>query len=258
MTKVEVFPNAAALNNEAAEQIARRAQEAVRRNGHCSIVLSGGSTPRALYSLLATEYGEQIPWAACHFFWGDERSVPPDHPESNYRMAMEAILSRVPVPAENINRVRAEDPDAQRAAEQYADEIRAFFGTVSGQFPSFDIVLLGLGPDGHTASLFPGTAALQEKEKLVVTNWVEKFGAFRITMSAPLLNHAACVLFLVQGAEKAEAVCSVLHGAYQPEKHPAQLIRPANGQLLWMVDEAAGKLCRVGGDLVRNCRSLLR
>jgi 6-phosphogluconolactonase len=243
VTKVEVFPNPEALNREAAQQIAHRAQEAVHRGGRCSIVLSGGSTPRSLYSLLATEYKEQIPWADCHFFWGDERHVPPDSPESNYRMAMDAVLSRVPASAENIHRVRSENPDAQRAAEQYADEIRAFFGIGSGQFPRFDIVLLGLGPDGHTVSLFPGTAALKEREKLVVANWVEKFGAFRITMSAPLLNHAACVLFMVQGAEKAEALRSVLHGHYQPEKFPAQLIRPTNGDLLWLADEAAGSIC---------------
>lgn len=237
MTKVEVFPNAEALNREAAQQIAHRTREAVQCRGRCSVVLAGGSTPRALYSILATEYREQVPWSACHFFWGDERCVPPDHPESNYRMAMEAMLARVPVPAENIHRIRAEDPDAQRAAKQYGDEIRAYFG--DGKVPVFDIVLLGLGPDGHTASLFPGTAALQEREKLVVANWVGKFAAFRITMTAPLLKLAACAMFLVQGTGKAEVLRSALHGAYEPEKLPAQLIRPVNGDLLWLVDEAA-------------------
>jgi 6-phosphogluconolactonase len=240
VTAVRVFPDSEALNRAAADEIARRVQEAVERNGRCSIVLAGGSTPRALYSLLAAEYRDQIPWAACHFFWGDERCVPPDSPESNYRMAMDAMLSRVPVPAQNIHRIRAEDPDTQRAAKQYADEIRAYFEVGPGQFPRFDIVLLGLGPDGHTSSLFPGTKAVQEREKLVVANWVEKFAAFRITMSAPLLNHAGCVLFLVQGTEKAEALRSVLHGTHEPEKFPAQLIQPVNGNLLWLVDEAAG------------------
>lgn len=237
MTTVEVFPNAEALNRAAAGEIVRRAHEAVQSGGRCSMVLSGGSTPRALYSLLATEYKQQIPWATCHFFWGDERCVPPDHPESNYRMAMETMLSRVPVPAENIHRIRAEDPDPHRTAEQYADEVLAYFG--SHQLAAFDIILLGLGSDGHTASLFPGTAALREREKLVAANWIGKLGAWRITMTAPLLNQAACVVFLVHGAEKAEALRSVLDGAHEPEKFPAQLIQPVKGELIWLADEAA-------------------
>ena len=241
MTGIRVFPNAEALNHGAAAEIIARSRVAVERSGRCSIVLSGGTTPHALYSMLTTEYREQIPWAACHFFWGDERCVPPDHPASNYRMAMEAMLSHVPVPSENIHRIRAEDPDAKRASQEYADEVRVYFG--DGDVPGFDIVLLGLGPDGHTASLFPGTDALAEHEKLVVANWVEKLGAFRITMTAPLLNHASCVLFLVQGAEKAEALRSILHGAREPEKFPAQFIRPADGDLAWLVDAAADSLC---------------
>ncbi len=157
--------------------------------------------------------------------------MPPDHPQSNYRMAYDTLLSLAPVPSENIHRVPAEEPDAALAAEKYEQELQAFFGLEAGQLPRFDCILLGMGPDGHTASLFPGTEALHETTRLVVANWVEKFQTHRITLTVPVLNHADLVVFLVSGAEKAEALKEVLQGDYRPDRFPAQLIRPGPGKI---------------------------
>jgi len=211
----------------------------VRANGRFTVALSGGSTPRSLFSLLATTFRDQLPWDKMFFFWGDERHVPPDHPESNYRMAYEALLSKVPVPAENVFRVPAEIPDANQAAADYEQTLRKFFQLSPGAFPRFDLILLGMGPDGHTASLFPGTSALQEKSRLVVANWVEKFKAYRITFTLPVLNNAAVVTFLVGGPDKAETVREVLEGTQPAELFPSKLIHPTNGRLMWMLDQAA-------------------
>jgi len=167
--------------------------------------------------------------------------VPSDDPQSNYRMAYETLLSLAPVPTQNIHRVPAEEPDAALAAEKYEQELQAFFKLEAGQLPRFDCILLGMGPDGHTASLFPGTEALHETKRLVVANWVEKFKTYRITLTVPVLNHADLIVFLVSGAEKAEALKEVLQGDYRPDRFPAQLIRPDNGKLLWIVDKAAAR-----------------
>ena len=164
-----------------------------------------------------------MPWDRIHFFWGDERHVPPDHTDSNYRMTNETMLSRVPVPHENIHRIRAESPDAGKAAEEYEQEIRGFFKLARGQLPRFDCVFLGIGPDGHTASLFPGTKALREQEQLVVSNWVDKFQSYRITMTVPVLNNSDIVIFLASGKEKAERLRTVLEGEKQTDLLPAQL-----------------------------------
>ena len=165
--------------------------------------------------------------------------MPPDHPQSNYRMAYDTLLSLVPVPAENIHRVCTEEPDAALAAEKYEQELRAFFGLEADHLPRFNCILLGMGSDGHTASLFPGTEALHETKRLVVANLVDKLKTYRITLTAPVLNHAELVIFLISGAEKAEALKEVLQGEYRPDRFPAQLIRPDNGKLLWIVDRAA-------------------
>ncbi|MFQ5694229.1 MAG: 6-phosphogluconolactonase, partial [Nitrospinota bacterium] len=178
--------------------------------------------------------------------WGDERHVPPAHPDSNYRMAHEAMLSKVSVPPGNVHRVRAENPDAGKAAQAYERELRGFFQTGAEERPRFDLVLLGMGPDGHTASLFPGTEALREEGRLVAAPWVGKFGAFRITLTPPVLNNAACVIFLVSGGGKAEALRTVLRGDPQPERCPAQIVRPENGRLLWLVDREAARLLAPG------------
>lgn len=235
---LRVFPDGAELARGAAEEFVRRAGEAAHARGRFSMALSGGSTPRRLFALLADPaepYRDRIDWRAVHLFWGDERHVPPDHPESNYRMAREALIERVPIPAENVHRIRSEEPDAARAASLYEDDLRAFFRDA----PRFDFVLLGLGADAHTASLFPGTAAVHERERWVAAPWIGKLGTFRITLTPAVLNRAASVIFLVQGEEKAGALRAVLAGERDPDRWPAQVIRPENGEVLWLLDRAA-------------------
>ena len=208
-----------------ADHLARAAAEGF-------VALAGGSTPRAAYALLAAE---EVDWSRVHVFWGDERCVPPDHPDSNYRLAREALLDHVSLPAGNVHRMRGEmEPEA--AAQAYAAELRAFFGT---QWPSFDLVLLGMGNDGHIASLFPGSAALRETARPVVavTAEYQDRPAHRVTLTLPAINAARQVLFLVTGAAKAETLWAVLEGP--AERFPAQLIRPTSGQLTWLVDTAA-------------------
>lgn len=242
--EIKIVADSKELCQTAAEVILGRVAAALREKEFISIALSGGSTPRNLYALLAgsKSYADKIPWSKIHFFWGDERHVPPDHPESNYRMARETMLSRVPVPDVNIHRVRSEAPDAGKAAADYEQELRAFFKLESGQLPCLDCVLLGMGPDGHTASLFAGTAALRETRRLVVASYVEKFRSHRITMTASVFNHAEMIIFMVGGKEKAEVLQAVLEGKPQPDLYPAQLIRPANGKLLWLVERSAATL----------------
>ncbi len=232
------------LSRVAAVEFVHRAQDAVQAKGIFTVVLSGGSTPKSLYTLLADDVTLRaaVPWDKVHFFWGDERHVPPDHPDSNYRMAHEALLSKVLVPAANVQRIKSEYPEAHRAADEYDQRLREFFAVAVGHFPQFDLLLLGMGPDGHTASLFPGTAALHERTRLVVANCVEKFSTDRITLTPPVLNNAARIIFLVGGEEKAETLRAVLQGEQQPERFPAQLISPTQGTLLWLVDRSAARL----------------
>ncbi len=227
------------LFDAAAEEVIRAANEAVAARSRFTIALAGGNTPRSLYHLLASNGRTSLPWEHMFFFFGDERHVPPDNPDSNYRMANEAMLSKIPLTAGNVFRVPAENPDAAAAAALYDQTLRQFFAPAPGDFPSFDLILLGLGPDGHTASLFPGTAALQEKSRLVVANWVEKFKTYRITFTLPVLNAARCVAFLVSGTDKAPALKAVLEGDASGEQYPAKLVRPSNGKLIWLVDRAA-------------------
>jgi len=227
------------LFHAAAEEVVRAANEAVAERGRFVIALSGGSTPKNLYTLLATNARAALPWAQMFFFWSDERHVPPSDPDSNYRMAQEALLSRVPVPASSVFRVPAEKADAGDAALAYERILRQFFSLQPGEIPRFDLILLGLGPDGHTASLFPETAAVEEKSRLVVANWVEKLKTHRITFTLPVLNAARCVAFLVSGSEKASALHEVLESDASGEKYPAKLVRPAEGKLIWLLDRAA-------------------
>ncbi len=228
------------LFQAAAAEFIALASTAIRDHEKFSVALSGGSTPKSLYSVLARS---ALPWDKIFFFWSDERHVPPDHPESNYRMAKEALLSIVPVPPENIFRVRAEEKDANVVAKDYEEALRSFFRLRPGEFPRFDLILLGLGPDGHTASLFPNTPALNETKRLVVANWVEKFKTNRITFTYPVLNYAACVIFLVSGGDKSEIVREVLENP--GADLPSQKVHPANGRLLWLLDkDAASKLSK--------------
>ncbi|HXB55620.1 MAG TPA: 6-phosphogluconolactonase [Vicinamibacteria bacterium] len=239
-TEIRVVEDGAELARAGADEFRGRALEAVAAGGAFRVVLSGGSTPRSLFSLLAGEpYRAQLPWDAIHFFWGDERPVPPDHPDSNYGMARETLLSRVPVPPANVHRIPGEEEDAGAAAAAYERTLKGFFRLTGEERPRFDLVYLGLGPDGHTASLFPGTKALHEERRLVVANWVGKLYTHRITLTAPVLNAAALVVFLVAGADKAVPLKAVLEGPREPDQLPAQLVRPEGGRLVWLVDRSA-------------------
>ena len=182
-----------------------------------------------------------VAWSQVHFFWGDERHVPPNHAESNYRMAFESLLAKVPVTQQQIHRIEGENPDARQAARAYEETIVQHFGLVEGGWPRFNLMLLGLGSDAHTASLFPGTDVLTEQRRIVAAPWVEKLEAFRITLTPSAFNAAENVMFLVSGEDKAEAVKTVLRGEFQPRRFPAQLIRPRDGSLTWLIDRAAAR-----------------
>jgi 6-phosphogluconolactonase len=242
--EIRILTTPQELFAESAETIAKLAKEAVEESGESgergrfTIALSGGSTPKSLYTLLATNARTSLPWDRMYFFWSDERHVAPTDRDSNYRMANEALLSQIPVPQENVFRFQTENPDAAAVAEAYEQTLHKFFEQESA-VPTFDLILLGMGPDGHTASLFPGTAALQEKSRLVVANWVEKLKTNRLTFTLPLLNAARCVMFLVSGTDKAPVLKTVLEENAPGEQYPAKLVRPAAGKLIWMLDSAA-------------------
>ncbi len=241
--EIRVLPDTSCLSREAADEFVRAARNAVEQRGRFIVALSGGSTPKAIFGLLAADEAigrNQLPWDKVQIFFGDERHVPPDHPESNYRTANEALLSKVSIPPANVHRIRAE-LDSARAAVEYEKELRSVFGFRAGEIPRFDLIMLGMGPDGHTASLFPGSAALGERTALVSANWVEKFNSHRITFTYPLLNAAAEVMFVAGGADKAEMLLKVLRGDSSGQRYPAQDVRPAAGRLLWLVDEAAAE-----------------
>ncbi len=241
MFELRVYPDSGLLMRAAAERFVSLYEAASARQGHFSVALAGGSTPQGLYGLLADEmFSRYIDWSQVHFFWGDERCVPPDHADSNYRMARLALFDHVNIPSGNIHRIHAEK-DPFQAADEYEAELYQFFKGRGDQV-RLDLVLLGMGEDGHTASLFPGTAALEETERLVVANEVPQLATWRITLTAPVLNAAHNVLFLVSGASKAETLHAVMEGGYRPHELPAQLVEPPEGQMAWLVDEAAGKL----------------
>jgi 6-phosphogluconolactonase len=239
--RIEVAETADALSHLVAEQFVRLTADAIASRGRCAVALSGGSTPKSVYQLLAAPaFRTRVRWRDIHFFWGDERHVQPDHPDSNYRMAVEAMLSKVPVPPANVHRVRSELPDAEQAAREYEGVLRACVG--GEPTPQFDLIHLGIGIDGHTASLFPGSRGLAEGERFCVANWIEQFNSYRITLTLPVLNVARAVTFIVKGTEKASIVQRVLSDpAASPL--PAQLVRPVHGTLWWMLDrDAAGEL----------------
>jgi 6-phosphogluconolactonase len=226
------------LSSKAAAEFVRQANERSATAGRFVVALSGGSTPRALYSLLAdAEFQSQVPWHRVHFFWGDERCVPPEHPDSNYRMAFETLLSKAPVPEKNIHRIEGEEKP-EIAAAKYEKAIRDFFQLADSELPRFDLILLGLGDDGHTASLFPGSEALQETRRLAVATYVEKLKSHRVTLTLPVLNHAANIFFLVAGENKTGILKDVLQRE-SSKNFPAQQIDPPNGRLVWFVDQAA-------------------
>ena len=256
--RVQILADPAAVARAAAEEFTGRAVAAVRARGRFTVALAGGSTPRALYALLATEpaFRDRVPWGQTFLFYGDERHVGPEDQESNYRMTREALLDRLApdaLPAGNVRRIPAENPDAFAAAAEYAATLEGFFGRGNasggaGALPRFDLILLGMGPDGHTASLFPGTTGLREMDRLVAAAWVDKLSTYRITFTPPLLRAAAAILFTVCGTDKAAALRTVLEGPAEPDRYPSQGITAHDGETLWLLDRAAaGKLTAGSG-----------
>jgi 6-phosphogluconolactonase len=245
--EVRILADAAAIARRAAEKFIEAAAAAAREKDSFSVSLAGGSTPKALYALLVSEpFRGRLPWDKMQVFFGDERRVGPDQPDSNFRMATEAMISKSPLRTEQVHRIKAENPDTERAARDYEQELRSHFMLAHGEAPRFDLVLLGMGSEGHTLSLFPGTKALRDNGRLVMRNWVGKLFAERVTLTAPAVNNAAQVIFMIAGADKAPALKAVLEGPYEPEQLPAQLIQPKNGKLLWLVDSAAGSMLSTG------------
>jgi 6-phosphogluconolactonase len=246
MAAIRIADDEDGLARAAAEEFCLRAEEAAGRRGVFRVALAGGSTPRRLHRLLAGEgdgaFRDRVPWERTWFFFGDERHVPPTHPDSNYRAAYEDLLGRAPVPPGRVVRIWAESPDAGAAASYYEHQLREAFGASAGQVPRFDLVILGLGADAHTASLFPGSPALRERSRLAAAPWVETLGRHRITVTPPVLNAAACVFFLVAGGAKAEALRSVLEDPRDPDRLPAQVVAPDGGDLIWLADRAAASL----------------
>lgn len=238
--EVRIYQNAGLLNRALAERVVTISESAIAARGRFVVCLAGGSTPRSAYELMTTqEYTSLIDWSNAYVFWGDERCVPPESTDSNARMVRETLLNHVPVPINHIYRIHGELPPIQ-AAEQYDQTLREFFrNRMNSGKPRFDLVLLGLGADAHTASLFPGTTALREEKRWAVANHVPSLNAWRVTLTAPALNAAANVIFLVSGADKAETVKSVLESPANPEQLPAQMINPPDGRLVWLLDEPA-------------------
>ena len=241
---IEVLASTDALMQTAAECFVSAADAAIRSHGRFVVALAGGSTPKKLYAGLATAaYAQRIDWARAHVFWGDERCVPPDDPRSNYRMTRETLLDHVPLPAANIHRIRGEDPPAS-AASAYERELRTVFATPDGPprvapGARFDLILLGMGDNGHTASLFPGLAAVHETQRWVLAEYVAEVSMWRVTLTPVVINAAPQVLFLVTGGDKAPMLQRVLEGPHQPGTLPAQAVAPSHGQLRWLVDTAA-------------------
>jgi 6-phosphogluconolactonase len=243
LRKVTVFPDALRLAAAGTAEFYTRSLRARAGNGIFTCGLSGGTTPRTLFSQIAGQSESRgLPagfWNSIHFFWGDEREVPPDHPDSNFRLAREELFRKVAIPAENLHRIRPEIGGASAAADEYERELKRFFDVGMEAMPRFDLIFLGLGEDGHTASLFPGSAALEESRRWVTVARVERLGASRITMTLPVLNHAACVIFLVSGKSKAPILRRVLCENPNAARLPAATIQPVEGELLWFVDQAA-------------------
>jgi len=238
MPNITIYPDHDAFVHGAAEFVAGLAQAAIAETGRFTVALAGGGTPGPVYALLASPaFASRIAWDKVHVFFGDERCVPPDDKLSNFRMAREALLDHVPLPSANVHRIGGED-DPARAALAYEQDMKLLFRTQAP--PAFDLICLGLGENGHTASLFPGTSGLREKERWVVSQYVEAMKIWRVTFTPVLINAARDVVFMVEGSGKAEVLERVLTGPYEPDVLPAQLVQPANGRTHWLVDAAAG------------------
>jgi 6-phosphogluconolactonase len=239
-SNIFIFETPEQLAVAAAERFVEYSNELRDMTERFSVALAGGNTPRQVYELLATErFKNRVEWPQVHFFFGDERCVPPEHPDSNYAMAYEALISTVPIPAKNVHRMIGEG-NANENALAYETELRTFFAGLT--WPRFDLILLGMGEDGHTASLFPGSAALKEMSRWVVPTRNEQSGQERITLTVPVFNHARRILFLVTGKKKAQRLREVLRPQPGSEQLPVQAITPINGTLEWLVDADAASL----------------
>ncbi len=235
---VRIHPDGDTLSREVARAIVFRMNDTLTTTNRFSLSLAGGQTPRTLYRVLATEYRDKIPWSRLHLFWGDERYVPRDDPGSNYRLVRESLLDHVAIPGENVYAAPTDLPEPEDAATAYELTLRGWFPT---SWPRFDLVLLGLGSDGHTASLFPGSPALAERTRWVMTARAPVEPRLRLTLTLPVLNHAALVFFLVTGGEKADVLRRVLASPSEPIAYPAAAVRPEEGGVVWWVDEHAAK-----------------
>ena len=239
-----IYADSDALAKAAAVEIYHQAQTGIAERGYFTLALAGGSTPRKLYTLLATDpaYAD-FPWKKTHLFFGDERHVPPSHLDSNYLMVSNTLLASGRIPMTNIHRVRAELPDPQQAALDYDVEMHTYFDATMrfNHCPRFDVILLGMGPDGHTASLFPGTKGLEEIERWVISNWVPAMNTFRITFTFPVLNAARQVFLLVAGADKAARLQEVLVSQRENPVYPVQKVQPIDGHKVWFLDRAAAE-----------------
>lgn len=238
---VHIYPDAAETCRAAADRVAAIAAEAIGERGRCFIALAGGTTPIPMYRALSeSDRRQQVDWNRCEFFWTDERPVPPGDIESNFRMTNEALLRPLAIPEERIHRMKAESFDKDAAAEDYQEELARAFGVQPyGEPPRFDVVLLGVGDDGHTASLFPATPALLETRRWIVANPVRKLESVRLTMTPMLINRARHIIFLATGERKAAVIAEVLEGPIDTQRLPAQIIRPAEGQVEWFLDQSA-------------------
>ena len=244
--QVKVFPNIEELNDFAARLFVEIYESATKYGAAMTVALAGGSTPKSLYRLLASDkYKNKIDWNNIYFFFGDERNVLPDDKDSNFRMAIENLFTPLQVPPAQIYRWKTELKDAKEIAAYYEEVLTYFFDLDKKErFPRFDLVLLGMGADGHTASLFPFTEALRETEKIAVANHVEKLDTTRLTLTFPVINNADNIIFLVAGEEKKETLKAVLESEFEPEKLPSQNVKPENGNLFWLVDERAASLLK--------------
>jgi 6-phosphogluconolactonase len=246
---VVILPDAKGIAHTAAAEFLEAAREAVLEKGSFSVALAGGSTPKALYGLLSTNalLNALVPRNKIQWFFGDECHVDPDDPDSNFRMASEAMLGKAPVDSNQVHRIKGEKANTAEAAAEYEVDLRSSLNLDADQLPRFGLVLLGMGAEGHTASLFPGTKALKKERRLAVSNWVGKLYSDRITLTPPVLNNAARVIFMVHGEEKAPALKAVLEGPYEPEQLPAQMIHPNQGKVMWLADSSAAAMLTPNG-----------
>ena len=247
--EIHTLPDVAAIAKRAAQEILQSATSAAAERGSFTLVLAGGSTPKTLYQLLVNDAAlrSQLPWDKMVLLFGDERHVPPDHPDSNFRMATETMISKASLKPEQVLRIKGEYQDTEKAAQEYEQTLRQRFKLRETELPRFDVVLLGMGNEGHTLSLFPGTKALHPDRRLVMRNWIGKLYTERVTLTAPVVNNAAQVIFMVTGADKALALKGVLEGPCEPEQLPSQLIQPSKGKVQWLVDTTAGGMLSRSG-----------